>query len=1684
MNLKDKLYYLVTGYMTRMGLMLWGGGGGGSSGPSSQTITQNAIPAWAQPYSETLLGQAQNLTDISQNPFQQYQGTTVAGFSPMQQQAFNQVGNMQTNEGTNQAMYGTQNAIQNINPSYQGMQAQNQYGYGPQYQNMGINYQNTQAPNLQNYQMQQPYNVYGNQTQSAYLNAAPQYQGQQFQNPGNVSAQNVSGAQLNAAPTSDAATTQAAQLNAAPTAQASAAQAAQLNAAPQTGYASTQAAQLNAAPTAQAAQFNQPSDVNAQQVAASQVNAPQLNNLSMQAAGNVNGPQLQNYQMQGPQDVTAQQYNAPSMNAAQTGYQPNLQNYQMGPANQVGTQDFTQPGVAQQYMNPYLNASLDPQLKLLNQQYGLAGQGLAANATKSGAFGGSRDILQQGLNQQNQMLAQNQLVSQGYNTAFGQAQQQFNAQQQAALQAQTANQQAGLTVGQQNLGANLQTQQLGTQTGIQAALANLSSSQQANVQNQAAQLQTQGLNAQQAMQAALANQQAGLTTGQQNLGANLQTQNLGATLGQQANLANQSNQQQANLQNLSAGLQTQGLAAQTGMQAQQLNQSTGLQAQQANQQTGLQALLANQQMQYNTGLQNAQFGQQTGLANQALQGQYGLQQGQFGQAANLANQQTQQQALLANQALAGQYGLQQGQFGQAANLQTSAQQQQAALSNQALQGQYGLQQGQFGQAANLANQQTQQQTALANQALQGQYGLQQGQFNQAASLANQQTGLQAALANQQTGYNTNLQNAQFGQQAGLANQALAGQYGLQQGQFSQAANLQTSAQQQQAALANQQMGYNTGQQNLNANLQTQALGAGQNLQSQQLNQAAQLQAQQQALAQSQNANQFAQTNATNAANYGQQAQAANIQQQQFGANYGLQALQQQMAGLNQLGALGNQQYNQQSGINTAQLQAGAQQQALSQQQATTNYQNFINQQNYPYQQIGFMNSLITGTPTYNAGQQVYNAPPSYLSQSVGALGGIGSLMGAYNAQSKGSAEGGVIQSYKKGGVVQHYDEGGIASLMAAKKVSEAPPDQQFPAVEKELANSGDNMSLQQLVKAKMALDTAKQKQGIASVVNIAQQGAQPQQPQQPPQQGQPQQGQPQGQPQQPATIRDSIAKQIGQMAMTDPALMHRIMSGARDNIHGMYEGVASLPLPDDMYSEESQNMAQGGIVAFAERGEVDSSKNPDANVLTKEAEYRNAINRFEQARLNAEQPAPTTSTFGPMNPGANVGKDPAGAPAPTPAPNVQNGVIPPNFDINNYLNKPAAPAGIPAKNTQEKFDISQYLPNAPTGALTGATNTNASAPAPTGAPAAAPSTGAPAAAPPAGKPRVNAKATGNPNVAIPPPPAADPYTSQIAMLKKQADDAGKMITDSTRTREKVLTSQEYANQDIDEQNAFLKAHGMPTAEESLTDKVKRLSEQGAQARKDKDVDRWMAAAQGFFAMGAGQSRYALQNISTGLGVGAKELQTIEKDYRKGEQLRADKTELLNEAARQETLGNYEKGARLRKEAQTRNEKLDDTQIKIAMHLQSNANTVMGNVIAKHGIAQAKLSADQARNSASADANAIRRDNLDRQKEVDKDNALRYKIAGLGTVMAGYETQLKDLNNSMEGMRYAGTTTPKARMEYLKTPEGQAYKQNLETIQRNMNQTREKLAQLQLGEGAGIDPAAIEKLLIDRGVLPK
>jgi hypothetical protein len=92
-------------------------------------------------------------------------------------------------------------------------------------------------------------------------------------------------------------------------------------------------------------------------------------------------------------------------------------------------QQATNPAAAQAYMNPYLQASLQPALQEVQRQYDITGAQEMGNATKSGAFGGSREALMAAENQRNKNTAMNQMIGQGYNNAFQQAQQaqQFGA---------------------------------------------------------------------------------------------------------------------------------------------------------------------------------------------------------------------------------------------------------------------------------------------------------------------------------------------------------------------------------------------------------------------------------------------------------------------------------------------------------------------------------------------------------------------------------------------------------------------------------------------------------------------------------------------------------------------------------------------------------------------------------------------------------------------------------------------------------------------------------------------------------------------------------------------------------------------------------------------------------------------------------------------------------------------------------------------------------------------------------------------------------------------------------------------------------------------------------------------------------------------------------------------------------
>jgi len=90
---------------------------------------------------------------------------------------------------------------------------------------------------------------------------------------------------------------------------------------------------------------------------------------------------------------------------------------------------MTGQGVVSQYMNPYLQAVLNPQLDELRRQSQITQMQNAAKATGAGAFGGSRQALMDTETQRNLLDQMNRTVGQGYATAYDKAMQQFNTEQ-------------------------------------------------------------------------------------------------------------------------------------------------------------------------------------------------------------------------------------------------------------------------------------------------------------------------------------------------------------------------------------------------------------------------------------------------------------------------------------------------------------------------------------------------------------------------------------------------------------------------------------------------------------------------------------------------------------------------------------------------------------------------------------------------------------------------------------------------------------------------------------------------------------------------------------------------------------------------------------------------------------------------------------------------------------------------------------------------------------------------------------------------------------------------------------------------------------------------------------------------------------------------------------------------------
>ena len=98
-------------------------------------------------------------------------------------------------------------------------------------------------------------------------------------------------------------------------------------------------------------------------------------------------------------------------------------------------QQFT-GDIAQQYMNPYLQASLDPQIAEARRQSEIDRVNNASRMTQAGSFGGSRQAVMDAQNQGNLQRNLAGITGQGYADAYSQAMNQFNTEQDRGMSAQ------------------------------------------------------------------------------------------------------------------------------------------------------------------------------------------------------------------------------------------------------------------------------------------------------------------------------------------------------------------------------------------------------------------------------------------------------------------------------------------------------------------------------------------------------------------------------------------------------------------------------------------------------------------------------------------------------------------------------------------------------------------------------------------------------------------------------------------------------------------------------------------------------------------------------------------------------------------------------------------------------------------------------------------------------------------------------------------------------------------------------------------------------------------------------------------------------------------------------------------------------------------------------------------------
>lgn len=122
---------------------------------------------------------------------------------------------------------------------------------------------------------------------------------------------------------------------------------------------------------------------------------------------------------------------------------------------------YTDPNVANQYMTPYMDAALEPQIAEARRQAEIQRNMEAGRMTRAGSFGGGRSAIMEAENSRNLLRNIKDIYGTGTQQAFESGRNQFNTEQRMGLDSTNQNRQGGIDY--LNLTSNLG----GIQRGIE-----------------------------------------------------------------------------------------------------------------------------------------------------------------------------------------------------------------------------------------------------------------------------------------------------------------------------------------------------------------------------------------------------------------------------------------------------------------------------------------------------------------------------------------------------------------------------------------------------------------------------------------------------------------------------------------------------------------------------------------------------------------------------------------------------------------------------------------------------------------------------------------------------------------------------------------------------------------------------------------------------------------------------------------------------------------------------------------------------------------------------------------------------------------------------------------------------------------------------------------------------------------